>query len=98
MFRILDGIARSANLSSWHGSGVDLGILEAMYVHQVHAAASCIWPSDIFGRMIRRHDLLKTPIKIEGSYAYLPQDGYGLGVQLDRDALERYQTAYWEAA
>ena len=96
MFRLLDGIARAAKFSSWHGSGVDLGILEAKYVHQVHAAASCIWPSDIFGRMIRRHDLLKNPIRIEDSYAYLPQDGYGLGVQLDRDALEQYQTAYWE--
>lgn len=98
MFRILDGIARAANLSSWHGSGVDLGILEAKYVHQVHAAVSCIWPSDIFGRMIRRHDLLKNPIRIEDSYAYLPRDGYGLGVQLDREALEEYQTGYWEAA
>ena len=83
---------------SWHGSEIDLGILEAMYVHQVHAAPSCIWPSDIFGRLIRSHDLLQTPIRIEGSYAYLPQAGYGLGVELDRDAIEQYRTATFEVA
>lgn len=97
-FRVLDGIAATANVYSWHGSEIDLGILEAMYVHQVHAAPSCIWPSDIFGRLIRSHDLLETPIRIEGSYAYLPQAGDGLGVTLDRGALERYRTATFEVA
>ena len=91
-FRELDAIARTANLSCWHGSEVDLGILEAMYVHQAAAAKSCVWPSDIFGRLIRSHDLLRKPLNIEPPFALLPT-GPGLGVELDDGALERYRTA-----
>ncbi len=85
-FAQLGGIAAAAGLPCWHGSEVDLGILEAMYVHQAAAAPACVWPSDIFGRMIRKHDLLAEPLRIEPPYVHLPE-GPGLGVQLDRDAL-----------
>lgn len=88
-YRQMDGIASAANLCSMHGSEVDLGILEAMYLHQAIAARSCVWPSDIFGRMIREHDLLETPLRIEPPFAYVPE-GPGLGIALDRSALERY--------
>jgi muconate cycloisomerase len=88
-FSQLNAVAEAAGLSCFHGSEVDLGILEAMYLHQAVAAKSCIWPSDIFGRMIREHDLLKTPIRFEPPYAFVPE-GPGLGVELDPEALERY--------
>ena len=83
-FAQLDGIASAANLHCWHGSEVDLGILEAMYVHQAAAARSCVWPSDIFGRLIRSHDLLKTPLEIYPPYVSVPS-GPGLGVELDEE-------------
>lgn len=73
----------------WHGSEVDLGILEAMYLHQAAASSHCIWPSDIFGRTIRSHDLLKTPLNIRHSYIEVPK-GPGLGIQLDEYALTKY--------
>jgi len=91
-FLQLDRIAAAAGLPCWHGSEIDLGILEAMYLHQSVAARSCIWPSDIFGRSIREHDLLASPLRIEPPYAYLP-DGTGLGIELDRDAIANYQTS-----
>ena len=90
-FQQQDLIANAANMYSWHGSEIDLGILEAMYIHQVSATQNCIWPSDIFGRLIRSHDLLKTPLKIEASYAYLPQ-GLGLGIELDEEAIKLFKT------
>ena len=89
-FQRLDHIASAAELPCWHGSEVDLGILEAMYVHSAAAAPSCIWPSDIFGRLIREHDLLKTPLKIEPPFVHLPE-GPGLGVEPDPDAIAHYQ-------
>lgn len=89
-FQRLDHIASAAELPCWHGSEIDLGILEAMYIHSSAAAASCIWPGDIFGRLIREHDLLKTPLKIEPPYAFLPE-GPGLGVEPDMDAISHYQ-------
>ena len=88
-FQKLDHIATAAGLPCWHGSEIDFGILEAMYLHSVAAAASCIWPSDIFGRMIREHDLLKTPLRFEPPFAYLPE-GLGLGVEPDIDAINHY--------
>lgn len=90
-FQQLDRIASAAGLPCWHGSEVDLGILEAMYLHQCAAAPSCIWPSDIFGRLVREHDLLAQPLDMRPPVARLPA-GPGLGVALDRDALRHYQT------
>lgn len=90
-FQRLDHIAQTANLRCWHGSELDLGILEAMYLHSAAAAPSCVWPSDIFGRMVREHDLLQRPLQIDPPYADLPE-GPGLGVELDQQALTHYQT------
>ncbi len=90
-FQRLDHIAHAANLPCWHGSELDLGVLEAMYVHSCAAAQSCIWPSDIFGRLIRSHDLLKTPLERKPPHVRLPS-GPGLGIELDPDALKHYQT------
>jgi muconate cycloisomerase len=66
-----------------------------MYVHSSAAAASCTWPGDIFGRMIREHDLLKTPLRFEPPFVYLPE-GPGLGVEPDPDALAHYLTNKFE--
>ena len=88
-FQKLDNIASSAELPCWHGSEIDLGIMEAMYMHSCAAASSCEWPSDIFGRLIREHDLLKNPIKIAPPFAYLPK-GDGLGIEPDLDAINHY--------
>jgi muconate cycloisomerase len=62
-----------------------------MYLHQCAAAPSCTWPSDIFGRLIREHDLLTQPLDLQPPVATLPV-GPGLGVELDRDAIRHYQT------
>jgi muconate cycloisomerase len=92
-FQRLDHIASVAHLNCWHGSEVDLGIMEAMYLHSAAAAESCNWPSDIFGRLIREHDLLTEPLKMEPPFAELPT-GPGLGVEPDMEAIKHYQTDY----
>ena len=89
-FQRMEHISDAAELPCWHGSEVDLGILEAMYVHSAAAAAACVWPSDIFGRLIREHDLLKTPLKLEPPFVHLPT-GPGLGVEPDPEAISHYQ-------
>ncbi|HEX3602204.1 MAG TPA: mandelate racemase/muconate lactonizing enzyme family protein [Lacipirellulaceae bacterium] len=90
-FQQLDRIAAAAGLPCWHGSEIDLGILEAMYLHQCAAAPSCTWPSDIFGRLIREHDLLTVPLPLRPPFAMVPP-GPGLGVELDPNAIWHYQT------
>jgi muconate cycloisomerase len=94
-FQRLDHLADIAELPCWHGSEVDLGILEAAYLHSCAAARSCTWPSDIFGRHIRSHDLLEEPLAIDPPFARLP-DGPGLGVDLDLDALVAHRRAHKE--
>jgi muconate cycloisomerase len=64
-----------------------------MYVHQSAAARSCVWPGDIFGRMIRNHDLLATPLTFEPPYVRIPTDGPGLGVRLDEEAIAEFRVA-----
>ena len=90
-FQQLAHIAAAAGLPCWHGSEVDLGVMEAMSVHQAAAAAACIWPSDIFGRLVREHDLLQSPLDLTPPHVTVPQ-GVGLGVELDREALAHYRT------
>ena len=60
-----------------------------MYLHSSAAAQSCTWPGDIFGRLIREHDLLSQPLTIQPPFAYLPA-GHGLGVEPDMDAINHY--------
>jgi len=83
-------IADGAGIPCWHGSEVDLGILEAAYLHACAAARNCTLRSDVFGELVRENDLISTPIEIKQGRARVPQ-GPGLGVELDLDALEKYR-------
>ena len=94
-FRRLTSLADLFGLPYWHGSEIDLGILEASYVHKSAAACLAILPSDIFGRLIREHDLLRTPLAMGGGQVDVPQ-GPGLGVELDPDAVAHYRRDHWE--
>jgi muconate cycloisomerase len=78
-----------ANLPTWHGSGVDLGILEALVLHLCAATRSMTLPCDVFGRMIRRHNLIDDPLPVSDGTMAVPA-GPGLGVKLDRDALDQF--------
>ena len=96
-FRQLSHIAEAAQLPFWHGSEVDLGILESMYLHCSAASDHCIWPGDIFGRMIREHDLLIQPLHFDPPFATVPE-GNGLGIEVDESALKHYGTQQKEYA
>ncbi len=78
-----------------HGSEIDLGILEASYVHKVASVPNATLPSDIFGRLIREHDLLQEPLQFERGQIRVPA-GPGLGVQIAEDALAHYTLSHWE--
>jgi muconate cycloisomerase len=83
-------IADAAGIPVWHGAGVDLGLLEVSYVHASSVCRNCVLNGDIFGRLIREHDLLATPLEIKDGRATVPT-GPGLGVELDEDAVQRYR-------
>ena len=52
--------------------------------------AGCELPCDIIGTLLREDDLIVNPIRFEDGSLLVP-DAPGLGVELDRDALERYR-------
>lgn len=87
-------LAEVARKPFWHGSEVDLGILEAAYVHKCAACEAATLPSDIFGELVRTDDLITEPLSFSGSQVSVPT-GAGLGVELDLDALERHRTRQW---
>ncbi len=82
-------LAEAASISVWHGSGNDCGIVDASYLHSCATAANCTIPSDILS-FLREDDLIVRPIEIKNSYAIVPDDP-GLGVELDEDAVRKYQ-------
>jgi muconate cycloisomerase len=85
-------IAEAAGIPAWHGSGVDLGIAEASYVHVCAASKAITLTSDICGETIRVDDLITEPLAIADGHVRVPE-GPGLGVTLDEAAVERYRVA-----
>jgi muconate cycloisomerase len=82
-------LAGAVGIPVWHGSGHELGLMDAAMVHSCAAAANCTLPSDILSYQ-RVDDLLVRPIEIRDSYALVPRQP-GLGVELDEDAVRRYE-------
>lgn len=85
------GLCWLANIATWYGSGVDLGVIEALLLHVCASAKSMTRPSDIFGRAIRQHNLIDNPFDVEDGEMAVPTNP-GLGVSLDYDAIERFAT------
>jgi len=89
-FRRLTSLADLFAIPYSHGSELDFGVLEASYVHKAAASALATMPSDIFGRLIREHDLLKYSLQIKNGKMTVPE-GAGLGVELDPAAVQQYR-------
>lgn len=82
-------LAGAAGMPVWHGSGHELGVLDAAMLHSAAAAVNCTLPCDILSHQ-RVDDLIVQPIEIRDSYA-LVSHRPGLGVELDEDACRRYR-------
>ncbi|MFB0503136.1 MAG: mandelate racemase/muconate lactonizing enzyme family protein [Candidatus Bathyarchaeia archaeon] len=83
-------IAELAGMPVWHGSGVDLGILEASYVHACAATKNAVLTSDVFSEFCREDDFLVEPLEIQNGLTRVPNKP-GLGVEIDDKALEKYR-------
>jgi muconate cycloisomerase len=82
-------LAQAAGCPTWRGTGMDLGIRDMSSIHAA-AAVGCRLPCDMIGHLLRQDDLIVEPIRLEDGYALVPNRP-GLGVELDREALERYR-------
>ncbi len=74
----------------WHGSGNEIGVQDASYVHAIAATPNCVIPSDVLGYLIRVDDLLSKSVTVKDGFATVP-DEPGLGIELDEDAVKKYR-------
>jgi muconate cycloisomerase len=81
--------AGAVGKSVYRASGHELGVLDAAMLHACAAAPNCTYPSDILSYE-RVNNLLVKPLERQGSY-YIVPDTPGLGVELDMDAVKRYE-------
>jgi L-alanine-DL-glutamate epimerase-like enolase superfamily enzyme len=81
-------IAQNEGCPTWRGTGIDLGIRDVSSIHAA-AAAGCSLPSDIIGHLLREDDLIVEAPHFNDGYLMVPEKN-GLGIELDRDALEFY--------
>ena len=81
-------LAAAAGMPVWHGSGHELGVMDAAMLHSCAAARNCTLPSDLLSYQ-RVDDLIVKPLDIRDSYAY-PSTRPGLGIDLDEDAVRKY--------
>jgi muconate cycloisomerase len=82
-------LAQAAGCPTWRGTGMDLGVRDMSSVHAA-AAAGCRLPCDIVGHLMREDDLIVDPIPMEDGCLVVPEKP-GLGIELDREAIERYR-------
>ncbi len=82
-------IAAAVDIPVWQASNVDLGIYDAYRIHASAAVPNCTLASDMIGNLVHEHSLLTAPLLQDG-YAIVPE-GPGLGVELDEDAVRRYE-------
>jgi L-alanine-DL-glutamate epimerase-like enolase superfamily enzyme len=68
------------------------GGVGAAHIHIALAAPRevLVHDSDCCGCIYWLEDFITTPLRIEGGFAYPPQGLVGLGVELDREAVERW--------
>lgn len=84
------GICEAAGIPCMIGSMPETGIGTAAQIHLGVAMTNLGIDSDTCGVLYHQQDLLEQPLRIENGFAY-PPDGPGLGVRLDRAAVERHR-------
>lgn len=90
-------MCEAANMPCMIGSMPEFGIGTAAQIHLGIAMTNLGPDSDTCGVLYHQEDLLKTPLRLEGGFAYAPE-GPGLGVEVDMSILEKWNKAAEAAA
>lgn len=98
-WRVLAGAAEQANLLIWHGGSAELGIGTAWNLHLAACAPNCQLRGDQAGPWVREHTLVTQKFTVRDGAVVVPS-GPGIGVEIDRAALDRYcqQQKSWETS
>jgi muconate cycloisomerase len=83
-------MVRASGLTACIGSMPELGVGTAAAIHLATCVEDLPHPSDVCGILYHAGDVIHESFRIEGGYV-VPLDGPGLGVTLERTALNRYK-------
>ncbi|MEZ4614676.1 MAG: enolase C-terminal domain-like protein [Caldilineaceae bacterium] len=82
-------IAEFAYKDCWHGSALELGVLQHVRLHAAACARNCLLPSDLQSEWVREHTLIKPRMAYNGNHAIVPTTP-GLGIAFDHAAMQPY--------
>lgn len=82
-------IAAAGQIPCHSGTSIETGIGTAASLHLACAAPGVTWGSELFGPLLMREELLRTPLHYADGELHLPE-GPGLGVELDPDAVRAF--------
>ncbi len=96
-FQQTAAVAEFFSKDCWHGSSIEMGVLQALRLHAAACARNCLLASDLCSEWVREHTLVTPRMSYRDAGAVVPQTP-GLGVALDHAAVEKYATGYFEIA
>jgi len=82
-------IAEFSYKDCWHGSALELGVLQHLRLHAAACARNCILPSDLQSEWVREATLVTPHMAYEDNFALVPS-APGLGIALDHQAMAPY--------
>jgi muconate/chloromuconate cycloisomerase len=80
-------IAEAAGMGCYVGCMIETSLGTAAYLHVALAAAPVTWGCELFGPLLLKGDVVRTPVRYADG-AILALDGPGLGVDVDETALK----------
>ena len=89
--------AEFASKDCWHGSSIEMGVLQHLRLHASACAPNCLLASDLCSEWVREHTLVKQRMQYRDGGAIVPNLP-GLGVELDHDAVKKYTVGMFEIA
>jgi muconate cycloisomerase len=90
-------IAEFTSKDCWHGSSIEMGVLQHLRLHASACARNCLLASDLCSEWVREHTLAKQRMEYRDGGAIVPNRP-GLGVELDHEAMKKYVRKEFEIA
>jgi muconate cycloisomerase len=96
-FQQMAQIAEFSGKDCWHGSSIEMGVLQHLRLHASACARNCLLASDLCSEWVREHTLVTPRMAYRDGGAIVPNRP-GLGVELDHEAMKPYIRGAFEIA
>jgi len=94
-FQQMAQVAEFFSKDCWHGSSIEMGVLQHLRLHASACARNCVLASDLCSEWVREHTLITPRMEYRDGGAVVPNRP-GLGVEWDREAIKKYARGEFE--